>query len=400
MHRNVVAMIVFNALRGATVGGFLALLPIYMASLGYGMDLIGGAIAAASLALSLLLPSVGYLIEVLGSRVMVAFSGVILALAPLLPVYTSLLHLLALSYGLLLASFFMGQPARMTFLARSVRGERLGSVIGVVSSAMSASRLVGPTLAGFAAEILGYREAFLILAALAAAGLAAFTALSVDPEGEVRGPRGSLLEAYARALKPSRGFTVILGFVALDRISWSLWLPMLSAFLYLRGLSEAEVGVLMSLMGVSRTVGLPIAGRITDAVGAWIGIAASEGLGVLGVLALALPSSMPTLIAAVALLGFSIALWIPAYNTLIARIAGGRLGEAYSVANSVRSLAGAPAPYIGGVIYEALAPIAPFIASALLMALASGIAATAIRGVESRCAVVPGGRVVEEPPVR
>jgi len=396
LSRNVVALLAFNTLRGATVGGFIALLPIYMASLGYGMDLIGGAIAASSIILSFLLPGIGYAIDRLGSRVIIIITGLLLAAAPLIPAYTTSLGLLAVSYGLMLASFFMGQPARMTFLARSVDNSSLGTYIGLVSGAMSASRLVGPALAGFLAESYGYRESFIVLFSLAAAGLAAFAAISVSPGDRVAKGGSRLLEVYRRALRPERGYALVLGFLAMDRFSWSLWFPLLSAYLYKLGFDESEVGLLMSFSGLTRTISLPVFGRIIDRTGAWLGIAVSEALGLVSVSMLAYATGSMPVVVAVGAMGVSIALWIPSYNTLIARVAGKRLGEAYAVANSIRSLAGSPAPYVGGLLYESLAPTAPFILSAFIMASAAVFAVAKLGPVEASVR----RRMLDEAPLR
>ena len=386
MNRNVAALAAFNALRGAAVGGFMALLPMYMASIGYSMSLIGGAAALAGLAVSLILPGSGYAIDALGSRVVVVIAGSLLVVAPLLPAYTRSLALLAVSYALFLASFLVGQPARTAFLARSVESSRFGYYVGLTSMAFSASRLVGPAAAGYSAEALGFRASFLIVAGLAAAGLAAFAALSVRPPGEegLR-PRGSLIEAYRAALRPSRSLASVLVFVALDRFSWTFWAPTLSAYLYKRGFTKAEVGVLMSLMGATNTGLLPVAGRAVDRGGAWLWVAASEVLGATGALGLASASSFAGAALALAAVGASISVWVPSYSALIARITPReRLGEAYSLANSVRGLAGAPGPYIGGLLYDHIAPAAPFEASAALLLASAAYAATAVRRAERR----------------
>ncbi len=385
-NRNVAALLVFNALRGAAVGGFMALLPMYMASIGYSMSMIGGAAAAASLAISLLLPGAGYLIDSLGSREVTALSGALIGLAPLIPALTGRLSLLAVSYALFLAAFLVGQPSRMAFLARSVSRARFGYYVGVTSTAFSASALAGPAMSGIAAERIGYQYSFIALAALATAGLGAFVALSVKPPGErVERRVGGLLEAYKRALRPSPSLAAVLGFVALDRFSWSLWAPTLTAYLYKKGFTPGVVGGLASLMRATNMALLTPAGRAVDRHGAWVWIAASEALGALGALLVGLSGGLPGVATGMALIGSSIAFWIPSYNAVIERITPReRLGEAYSVANSVRGLSGAPGPYVGGLLYDRVAEAAPFEASAAMLVTASLVAATIVRRAEAR----------------
>ncbi|GAB6148609.1 MFS transporter [Stetteria hydrogenophila] len=380
LHRNVVALAVFNALRGVTVGGFMTLFSMYMKRLGYSMNAIGGVISASSLALALILPLMGYVIDRYGPRLMVALMGLLAAVAPLVAAYSGSLAWLGLAYGIFQLSFMAGQPARMGFLAASVGVAGFGSAVGVTSSAFSAMRIVGPALAGLLASRYGFRLAFQALAASTLAGLAAFTTLSVPVKSPSK-PR-SVAESYRHLLRPPRGFSLVLGFASIDRFAWSLWFPLLSAHLYAAGYREDEVGYIVALAGVTQTLLLPITGRATDRAGSWAVLAASESLGLAAALLYAAPEPWQRAVAAAVLTGSSVASWIPAYNKLIAKITGGH-GGAYAAANTARSLAGAPAPYVGGYLYDSLAPWAPFASSAILLAAAAAYALTALRGVEA-----------------
>lgn len=378
-NRNVASLTAFNALRGATVGGFMALLPMYMKHLGYSMDSIGGVIAASSLAISAFLPPIGYVIDRHGPRLMVALTGLLLAVAPLIAAYSRSLAPLGVAYGLFLFSFLAGQPARMSFLAASVDGGILGSAVGLTSSAFSASRTAGPALAGILAKTRGFQEAFLTLTLATLAGLTVFALLSRPVESPSR-PR-SVGEAYRYLARPPRRFALLLGYVSLDRFAWSLWFPMLSAHLYAAGYQEDQVGYIITMSGVVQTLLLPATGRVTDKLGSWAMLAASEASGVAAAALYSTPEPWQRVALAAALLGFSFASWIPAYNALVARVAGGS-GGAYAAANTARSLMGAPAPYLGGYLYDAIAPWAPFTLSALLLSAATAYAATILRRVE------------------
>jgi len=381
--RNVAALAAFNAFRGLAIGGYMALFPMYMRSLGYPMETIGGVIAGASVLMALALPALGAVIDYYGPRRMVAATGLLAAAASVAAAASHSLPGLAASYTLFLLSFMAGQPARMAFLAASVGPERMGRYVGLTSSVFSGSHAAGPLAAGVAAEELGYPAAFNATAALLAAGTLLFLAVSRGGGGGGGGPlRARIVASYRRSLKPERRFAGLLAFIALDRAAWTLWFPLLSAHLYSLGYGEAETGGLMTVMGVVRTAAMPVAGLLVDRLGSWAAIAGSEALGSLVAAGLAAGPGEPWIYAWMALLGFSISLWVPAYNAAIARIAGGS-GEAYATANMVRSLAGAPAPYLGGLLYDALAPWAPFAASSALLAAAALAAATLIRRAEA-----------------
>ncbi len=394
-NRNVAALAAFNALRGVAVGGFMTLLPMYMKYLGYSMNAIGGVITASGVILSVFLPLIGYLIDKYGPRLMVALTGVLLAAAPLIAAYSTSLAWLGVAYGLFLFSFLAGQPARMSFLAASVGGVGLGSAVGVTSSIFSASRTAGPTAAGLIASLRGFHDAFLALTATTLVGLAAFVIMSRPVDSPSR-PR-NVVEAYRYLARPPRGFAIVLGYVSLDRFAWSLWFPMLSAHLYASGYQEDQVGYIITLSGVIQTLLLPVAGRATDRIGSWAMLAVSEAAGSLAAILYSTPEPWQRVALAAILMGASIAAWVPGYNTLIARVAGGS-GGAYAAANTARSLMGAPAPYAGGYLYDALAPWAPFAASTILLVAATAYAALILRKVEEpKHIAVKGKPLAAEP---
>lgn len=380
MTRNVVALTLYNVFRGFAVGGFMTLFPMYMKYLGYSMKSIGGIISAASILLSLILPLIGYLIDVYGSRLMVSATGLLLLIAIVLTVFSGSLPALGLAYGLFLLSFLAGQPARMSFLASSVGVSRMGEAVGFTSGVFSASRTIGPLAAGVFARLWGYPLSFATLAIAALVGLAVFILFSEHVEAASR-PR-NVREAYKYLIRPPRSLALVLGFVSIDRFAWSLWFPMLSAHLYAAGYREDEVGYIMTLSGVLRTLILPFAGRIVDRLGAWLTIAFAEAAGVLAALLYSSPTGWVRVVAAASMMGLSIAVWIPAYNTLIARVTGGT-GSGYAAANTARSLLGSPAPVTGGLLYDAIAPEAPFLASSLLLTIATVYSLTLLRGVEN-----------------
>ncbi|WP_062662683.1 MFS transporter [Aeropyrum camini] len=255
----------------------------------------------------------------------------------------------------------------MSFLARSIDVNSLGYIVGVTSSVFSASRLVGPAAGGYISGALGFRGAFEVLAASSLMGLLLFTLLSTRVNlREVSRP-GSVLEAYLSLIKPDAGFGRFLVFIGVDRLSWSLWFQMLTAHLYNHGFSEFQAGLAVTVSGVVQTATLPLAGRLVDRLGAVLGLVVSEAVGALTALLLTDPTPIRVYIAMVSM-GVSIASWVPSYNKMVAMLRG-EGGTGYTQVNTVRSISGAPGPYIGGLLYDALSPMAPFAVSASLLIL-------------------------------
>ncbi|MET1128616.1 MAG: MFS transporter [Thermoproteota archaeon] len=372
--RNVVALGLYSVFRGLSVSGYQALFSAYMRTLGYSMASIGGVVTISSLAGALLAPGFGAVIECYGARLSTSATGLMLVAALLLlsapePGYT----LFVVSYILFMLAFNLGQPARSTLLARSVPRELYGYYTGVMVAAFSAARVAGPLAAGWLAAHASYPRAFAVLTASATVGLAAFHALSVEPgASSCRDALRRVRSAYSSAVRPREGLRRLYPLLLVDRSGWSLWFPMLSAQLKAAGYAEDQIGALYSVSSLVQALTSTPWGRLTDKLGPARAVAVSELLGVAALPFLANPQPWANAAAGMALIGLSIAGWIPAYNKLVAQLAEERLGEAYANANAVRSLAGVPAPIIGGVIYEALG-LAPLYAlsGALLGAAAA-----------------------------
>ncbi|MCX8195662.1 MAG: MFS transporter [Acidilobaceae archaeon] len=358
---------VYNLFRGLSTGGYMALFSAYMARQGYGMGEIGLAVSLSSLVSAVLSPLVGYLLEVRSSKSVSVLTGLILFAAIALLLLEPSLVLLVLSYSLFLVAFFFGQPARMTYIARSVERSKLGSAVGMTASAFTLARTAGPPLAGFVAVNYGYSHSFSLLALSALLGALLFHLTSEEDKVERR-ENYSALESYKRALKPPEEVKKLYLFVALDRAAWMLWFPMLSAYLVMRGLDEAFIGTLYAISNLTEATVMPLAGRAVDKFGAAAALAASELLAALAALSLLAPIAPLSFL----LVGLSISLWIPGYNVYVAKKYE-RMGEVFAATNAVRSIAGAPSSYVGGLLYTSIAPAAPLLLSSLMLLSAAAL---------------------------
>ncbi len=384
-NRNVVSLAMFNVFRGLTTGGYMALFAAYMARHGYSMSDIGFVIALSNIVGFLASPAMGYILEVYSSRLVSTATGLMLVASLLLAASSNNIVVLSASYSLFMLSFYFGQPARMTFLAKVVDKRVLGSVVGFTSATFTASRAIGPPLAGALAVHLGYWEAFTLLALITLLGSTLFYLTSEEPGAgpSSSGSNYSLLDPYRRLLKPDKSLARLYIFVGLDRAAWMMWFPMLSALLVKIGYDEATIGILVGLSNALEALGAPLMGRLTDVLGASTVLAISEVSAALSALTLATIKYTGTIgaVAAMCLIGISISSWIPAYNVYVAK-AYDRLGEAFATANAIRGVAGIPAPYIGGVLHEILAFQAPLIVSAIILTYTAILSLTMLRKAE------------------
>ncbi len=369
---NVVALFLLALARGAGVGAYMLLYSIYLSTLGYSMSGIGLTITIASLVAAATGPAFGALLDSLGSRIAVAVTSSLPGLALLLLSFPSYPLILS-SYIASMMAFSYGQPARMTLLYRSVSIESLAWYASLLTLAFGISRATGSYVAGLLAPLIGFKWTFTLLALVVFIGVAVFLGIAVGDE-----PSGgedivkAVKEAYQRALKPDRGLLTLYALVAVDRVSWSLWLPMASAILYRMGFSVEEVALAYTIQSVAQTIVTPLAGIVADRTDPRLVLLASEAFGVLGVTLLALGYPVESF----TVIGASIAAWVPSYNKLVGLLAKGRPGEAYSTANSVRMAAGSLTPYLGGAIYDLAGLQTLLLASATGMVAASALALT------------------------
>jgi len=362
---------------------FRSFFPSYMGRLGYSLASVGIVATLSSLAGALVSPAVGYLLDTYSSRVITAATGLATATALATLALSGGLVELTASYTVFSLAFYFAQPARTVFLARTVGVGRLGTVVGFTTLTFTISRAVGPAVGGYMVSAYGYSTTFLVLALVSTAGSLLFLALSQERGAVGGGRRSSLLEVYRRALRPGRELTLLYLFTSLDRAAWSLWNPMLSAYLLERGYDEVSIGTLITLSNVAEAVVTPLAGRLTDRFGSSVALAVSEATAAAAALGLVNPVPHYVATASMVLVGVSIGFWVPGYSVYVAKLFR-NVGEAFASLNAVRSLVGVPSPYLGGLLYEVVAPAAPYVLSSAILVATTGIAVTGLRSAEVR----------------
>ncbi|MET1128421.1 MAG: MFS transporter [Thermoproteota archaeon] len=374
--RNVVALLQFSLFRGIATGGFQALFTAYMKAEGYSFSSIGAAVTASSILAAAVAPGFGTVIDCYGAKLTSAATGALLAASLAVLLANPSYGVFLLSYALFMVAFSLGQPARATLLAKSVPPEKHGWYIGLTSTAFALARTIGPAAAGLIASVYGFKPAFGVLAVVAAAGVVLFYITAVETRearcGEVR---KEAARAYRRLLSAPQGLRWLFLVVALDRAGWRLWFPMLSAYLYSMGYSEAEVGGLLSVMSLTQTVLTTIWGRLTERIGPHRLMALSEAFGAVAMAILASPVPALRAMAGMVIVGVSISAWVPGYNRTVAAIAREKLGEAYASSNAVRTFSSAFTPALGGAIYDSLGSIPLFSLSAVTV-ITAGMLAT------------------------
>jgi len=366
MSRGVVAPLALaTALRGISSTVLMTFLPVYAVLNGVELPEVGTISAIASGISVAVIPVAGAGADVLGRRVMLVISTVLLAVAAVVPLLLSGYLGVLVSYILFYASLNTWVPARAATVADQVGAETMGSSFALISMSFQASRIATPYVAGLLIKNFGYGLVFAISSAVALGAGAVVVAL-IEGGG---GGGGMSLKEFLAGIKPRReelGFQV---FLCVDRCGWRFWIPILNSYMKANlGFGEDVIGLVNTFRGVASLVGVLPAGKLVDRFG-WVpALLASEVTGAAAALMGALATTPAGMAAALTFMGLSIALWVPGFNVAVPSIAPAKseLGRAYARSTFYRSLTSVPAPWVGGMLYS-IAPVLPMLTGAFFL---------------------------------
>lgn len=229
-------------------------------------------------------------------------------------------HILALSAFQGLINAF-DVPARQSFVVEMVDArEDLANAIALNSSMVNAARLIGPSVGGVLIALVGEGWCFFIDAVSYLAVIASLLAMRLRPRAAAqRAPKHVLVElregfGYASAFAPIRVILMLLAFVSLTAVPYSVLMPIFASQVLHGG--PHTLGLLMAATGVGAVAGaLWLAARTTVlGLGRTLAIAAG------------------TFGAALVAFGFSHSLWL---STLLLVAAGGGMMVHMAASNTL-----------------------------------------------------------------
>jgi MFS family permease len=386
-----VVLIVATAQLGfATI---LPLLPLHLTErLGASVKLVGVVVAAFALVETVFKTAWGGLTDRLGRKPVMVTGLLLAAGAPLVMAVLrapGLFVPLRLLDGMGSAALW---PAAAAVVADSTTSGRRATGMGMLNVAFLAGVAAGPALglfvAGFAGDV---RAGFFLASALmiAAAILAAMLVpghhdkrLGTGAAGGTRpGIRPADLRTISESLRASPALfsLYLVAFVQLFGVG--LLVPI--AALYAKqivGLREQAIGLLFLVIVASVALATVPGGWLADRVGKMTLVKLGMVLGAVGMWLVPLSSRLSGLVLAALLLGLSYALSFPAFLALVSEMApAGRVGLAIGASETVQGMGIVLGPLVGGFLWDAVGPRAPFVASAAALTVGAIIAAVALR---------------------
>ncbi len=363
------ALMIISGLRGITSTVIRVFLPVYAFTIGMSMADIGFATTIAIAVSVLILPVMGYLTDVVGRKTTLLLSIILMALSAILLYICPTSMGVTIAYVLFYTSFFSWQPARGAMVVDTTSGTSIASAFAYLSLAFWIPRTITPYIAGTIIVHYGYSIVFLGSAII----LILITIPIIILIKEARSPisENKSFKVIIEGMIPKRHELPLHVILSLDRIGWTLWLPIINPFMKSEyGLNEDDIGLLNTVMNIVTVIALIPSGKMVDKKGWKLGLILSEMAGILGLLVIIFTSTIYPLIIAMSLFGISIGLWLPSYNASIPSIIRNReeLGRAYSRANIYRAILSTPSPWIGGVMY-AILPLLPLISGSIILTI-------------------------------
>ncbi|MET1160472.1 MAG: MFS transporter [Thermoprotei archaeon] len=365
------ALIVYTVIRGFGIACFMFLIPLYILSLGYSTADIGDISTLGALPVFALIPLIGYLVDKGYAPIVLSGSTILLGIALINPTILPTYPILVSSYTLLNLSMYMWMPSRTKLVAETVPAEKLGKTYGLFTIAFNASRTATPLILGGLTSVYGYRALL-----LTSGSILLLSSMILYPYIRGRGIASnsrelSLVDSYKR-LFTRFGWDALplVLFIGFDVFGWRMWFPLVNAYLkeYKR-LGDPEIGLFTSVLGFSMLLTGYFAGVLTDRLTPKRALVVYELIGVVGVILLAF-TEYPVVYLSASFLGFSIAFWVTAYNSLVTLVYGYEsIGRVRALTDTTRSIVGIPAPKMGGYLLT-LNPVLPFTVSIVFMLLA------------------------------
>ncbi len=329
----------------------------FVLSLGVPMKSLGGLSSLLSLTRIVAQPVVGRASDAYGRKRFIMARKILILSAGILLVFTRSWHLL------LVVVVFFGleqaiHPVWSTLVAESVEASRLGYTYSVIGTSTMAAGLIASLAAGYMAEAYGYHAVFAIATGLAfVAFVIVLTRLAetMRPQSDAGFGWSDLASPLIDTLRPPthlRGFYIAM---TVDLVAFG------TGYHILYGMLAKGYGYTPSMLGILSTVTtgsmalfqVPV-GRYADRVGYAKYLAISQAIACVTIGMVLLSKRYEVVILAQALLGFSASFWMPAEQAWIAKnVDPGERARAIGSYAAFRGLLSFPAPFIGGLLFDA-----------------------------------------------
>jgi len=334
----------------------------FVLELGASMAVLGGLSAALSLIASFSSPVWGRLSDRVGRKPLLILSNILKAGALVFCIIANTWFLL-IPFVILMglsASYRQWNPARASVVAESVRREERGVAYSVLMFASETTTAVVSPIGGFLALVYGFVPIFYACIAvdiICAVLTVVFVQETLDEELRVGVHSGkqNWWKTLSEMFWPEshlEGFYVA-AFV--DAFAWGLGGSILYGMLVDSfEVSTYELGLLSATVSVSLVVAQIPFGKLMDRYGRRLFLLVSEALFAVTVFGWFISRDFVHFLVFQIPFGVSVAAWVPTVAAFLAdNVSKERRAEAMGKLQAFRGILAFPAPYIGGLLYDA-----------------------------------------------
>jgi DHA1 family tetracycline resistance protein-like MFS transporter len=371
--RNLKTLALRNFLYGLRLHMMRAMWQPFVLSLGASMPLLGlleaiggfGGIVSTAM-----LPLGGWLSDLRGRKPLVVLSSAF----GFAGVLTFVLAGWAREWRLLLPGVvFLGltaiaRPAADSITAESASVDARGRAFSLVTVTLALSGIFAPTLGGLLVERYGFVATLAMAASLELLTLAvvAVALRETVPTASQKPFRASQLKKLLQdvVVPPARlrGFYIA---VTVDMFAYgtgALLLPGLLTETY--GFSPVQIGLMSSVTSLTWAISQMFFGHQVDKHGCVPFLILSEALGVCVTGGWLIARSFEGFLALSVLNGLLPATWVPAYLSWVANsVSESQRAQEIGRLGAFRGLLSFPAPYVGGLLFEAVGYAGPILAN-------------------------------------
>ncbi|WP_052092023.1 MFS transporter [Paenibacillus sp. FSL H7-0357] len=378
----------------------VALLPVYMENiLGLSVTVVGFAFALQYLGDNLFRSPFGWVMERIGYRWTMTGALLLLVVAVGMIVYAKdavSLSIACLILGIGTSPLWPCTMTGITELAGSTKSGSSGAAMGAVEMASLAGTGIGPITMNFLMDHggQGYRTVFLVLMGCAAAVAAVALLLpskigghaphvvrdlhSEEAPVEQRRPFQPLqslkrtMHAVRSSLKVSR---LLFPALFLQAFAIGLMTPVVTLFAHSElHVTPNQFSMLLIAGGGITVLALIPAGKLVDRIGTTVFLNIGFLLAAGSLAFFSQVRWLPLAFCAVALVGVSYALILPAWNAFIAlQVPKGERGTVWGLFLTLQGSGMVAGPVLSGRLWDSVSHSAPFLASSFVMVLLFGL---------------------------
>lgn len=367
-----IRVLVVESLVGATCYGMLY--PIwqpFVLSLGASMAILGGLRAILSLLGSCSSLFWGRLSDRAGRKPLIILSNILRAMALSICLIANMWYLL-IPYAILMglsASYQQYNPARASIVAESVRREERGTAYSVLMAFSTIVSAIVAPLGGLLAMIYGFYLIFygcivtdICCILLTWLFVQETVERRIQTESQPRKAWGTMLHDMFKLETNLKGFYVSM---TVDAFAWGLASSILYGMLVeTYNLTKYQLGLLSTISSLAwATSQIPI-GKLTDKYGRKPFLLVSELAGMITLFGWLFSRSFLLFAILQIPFGIIIAAWVPATTALLAdSVPKKSRAESMGRLQAFRGLLAFPAPYVGGLLYDAFGFYLPVVAN-------------------------------------